>query len=263
MSSLLLFIIGAVVGSFLNVCIYRLPRGESLVFPPSHCPNCGARIKPYDLVPVLSYFFLRGRCRGCQEKISWRYPLVEALTGSAFAAAWVAVAGRPLDFFFYAVFLSCLIVVFFIDLEFKVIPDGVSALGLAAGLSYGLLKGAVSLKVIDFNPLISSLAGLFLGFLLLYAIGFLGRSYYKREVLGEGDLYLAALLGAFLGWAGVLLAIFLAYVLAALVSGVLLLTGRVRFGGYIPFGPALAAGGVIALFYGTPIIGWYLGTFFL
>ncbi len=255
------FIIGAVIGSFLNVCIYRLPRGESIVFPPSHCPNCGEPIKPYDLVPIVSYFLLRGRCRRCQAGISWRYPLVEALAGFALAAAWQATAGRPLDFLFYAIFLSCLTVVFFIDLEFRVIPDAVSVLGLAAGLLYNLLRGVASLTIIDFDPLISSIAGLLLGFFVLYAIGFLGRSFYQKEVMGEGDLYLAALLGAYLGWAEALLAIFLAYVLAALVSGVLLLAGRVKMGGYIPFGPALAAGGAIALFFGAPIIGWYLGTF--
>ena len=261
MSSLLFFIIGAVVGSFLNVCIYRLPRGESIVFPPSHCPNCGAQLKPYDLVPILSYLFLLGRCRRCREKISWRYPLVEFLSGCAFALAWQAALGRPLYFAFYALFLACLIVVFFIDLEFQVIPDAVSVLGIAGGLIFSLLQGAVSLKIIDFDPLISSLGGMLLGFSLLYAIGFLGRSYYKKEVIGEGDLYLAALLGVFLGWAGVLLAIFLGYVLAALASGALLLSGRIKFSGYIPFGPALAAGGAIALFYGTPIINWYLGNF--
>lgn len=257
------FIIGAAVGSFLNVCIYRLPRGESIVFPPSHCPRCGAKLPPVDLIPIVSYVLLLGRCRYCRKKISWRYPLVEVLTALGFAACWQAVAGQPLNFIFYVVFLSLLIIIFFIDLEFKVIPDGVSAAGIFSGLIFNLLQGAVSLKVIDFNPLISSVAGMLLGFLLLYAISCFGRRFYKKEVMGEGDLYLAALLGAYLGWVGVLLAIFLAYVLAALVAGAFLIAGRVKLGSYIPFGPALAAGGLIALFFGTPLINWYLGNFLL
>jgi leader peptidase (prepilin peptidase) / N-methyltransferase len=257
------FIIGAVVGSFLNVCIYRLPRGESILFPPSHCPDCGTKLLPYDLVPIISYLFLLGRCRHCRKKISWRYPLVEALTAFAFVAAWQAVLGRPLDFIFYVIFLSVLIVIFFVDLEFKVIPDSVNVIGIISGLIFNLLQGTISLQIINFNPLTASVFGMLLGFLLLYAISFFGRSFYKKEVMGEGDLYLAALLGAYLGWAGVLLAIFLAYVIAALVAGAFLITGKVKLGSYIPFGPALAAGGIIALFYGTPLINWYLSNFFL
>lgn len=128
-------IVGALVGSFLNVCIYRLPRGESVVFPSSHCPRCGASLLPFDLIPVVSYFFLLGRCRRCHEKISWRYPLVEALTALGFAAAWQAALGQPLGFVFYVIFLSVLIVIFFIDLEFKLIPDSVTMIGIVSGLA--------------------------------------------------------------------------------------------------------------------------------
>jgi leader peptidase (prepilin peptidase)/N-methyltransferase len=256
-------IVGALVGSFLNVCIYRLPRGESVAFPSSHCPRCGASILPFDLIPVVSYFFLLGRCRRCHEKISWRYPLVEALTALGFAAAWQAAAGQLLGFVFYVIFLSVLIVIFFIDLEFKLIPDSVTMIGLVSGLVYNLLLGTASLQNINFNLLISSVAGMLLGFLLLYAISFFGRKFYKKEVMGEGDLYLAALLGAYLGWAGVLLAIFLAYILAALAAGAFLIAGKVKLSNYIPFGPALAAGGIITLFFGSPIINWYLSSFFL
>ncbi|MDD5593761.1 MAG: prepilin peptidase [Candidatus Margulisbacteria bacterium] len=247
------FIIGAVVGSFLNVCIYRLPRNESIVFPASHCPHCGRELSPLELVPIVSYFFLRGKCRSCGAEIAWRYPLVEALTAASFSASWLFVSGSIITFVFQAIFLSVLIVVFFVDLEHQVIPDAVIAVGLIAGLLFNLINGTI----------VSAVAGLLLCFILLYAIGFFGRAFYKKEVMGEGDLYLGGLLGACLGWPGGLLAIILAYLLAALVSAVFLVRGKVKLGGYIPFGPALSLGGAISLFFGGPLIDWYLRGFWL
>jgi leader peptidase (prepilin peptidase) / N-methyltransferase len=244
-------IIGAVVGSFLNVCIHRLPREESVVFPSSHCPACGQKLVPLDLVPVISYLFLRGRCRYCGAPIAWRYPLVEGLTALGFALAWSVSAGDPIAFLARIVFVSALIVIFFIDLEHLVIPDAVSLTGLIAGLLYNSFEG-------HFFP---ALAGALLGFALLYAIGFLGKLFYHKEIMGEGDLLLAAFMGAYLGWAGILLAVGLAYLLAALVIIVLLALRKVKMDNYIPFGPALAAGGFIALFWGNQLIAWYLGSF--
>jgi len=244
-------IIGAVIGSFLNVCIHRLPREESIVFPPSHCPACGQKLVPLDLVPVISYLFLRGRCRYCGAPITWRYPLVEGLTALGFALAWSASAGDPINFFARAAFVSALIVIFFIDLEHLVIPDAVSLIGLIAGLLYNSFEG-------HFFP---ALAGVLLGYALLYAISFLGKLFYRKEIMGEGDLLLAAFMGAYVGWVGILLAIGLAYLLAALVIIGLLALRKVKMDNYIPFGPALAAGGFIALFWGNPLIAWYLGSF--
>lgn len=248
MSSLLVFILGLVVGSFLNVCIHRLPRGESVVYPASHCAGCGAKLSPFDLVPVLGYCFLRGRCRYCKAMISPRYPMVELLAGGIFVLSWFYSFGNPAYFFLQSFFGAVLLVIFFVDLERQVIPDVMTILGIAAGLLYGFLRGEI----------LSSLSGMLLGFSLLYLISFLGKLYFKKEVMGEGDLYLAALLGAGLGWVGILVSIFLAYVLAALVSLLLLISGKVKFGQYIPFGPALAGGGLIVLFWGNKLIAWYL-----
>jgi len=244
-------IIGAVIGSFLNVCIHRLPREESIVFPPSHCPACGQKIVPLDLVPIISYLCLRGRCRYCGAPITWRYPLVEGLTALGFALAWSVSAGDPITFFAQIVFVSALIVIFFIDLEHLVIPDAVSLIGLIVGLLYHSYEG-------HFFP---ALAGVLAGYALLYAISFLGKLFYRKDIMGEGDLLLAAFMGAYLGWAGILLAIGLAYLLAALVIIALLALRKVKMDNYIPFGPALAAGGFITLFWGNELIAWYLGVF--
>ena len=244
-------IIGAVIGSFLNVCIHRLPREESIVFPPSHCPACGQKLTPLDLVPIISFLWLRGRCRYCGAPITWRYPLVEGLTALGFAFAWSLSASDPVTFFVLAAFISALIVIFFIDLEHLVIPDAVSLIGLIIGLLYNSYEG-------HFFP---ALAGVLLGYALLYTIGFLGKLFYRKEIMGEGDLLLAAFIGAYIGWAGILLAIGLAYLLAALVIIVLLALRKVKMENYIPFGPALAAGGLISLVWGNALIAWYLGSF--
>ena len=249
------FILGAAVGSFLNVCIYRLPRGESVIFPPSACPQCRARLKPWDLVPIFSYLLLRGKCRYCGGKISSRYPLVETISGLAFALIWGVSGGDWINLFFQLLFTSVLIVIFFIDYEHQVIPDAVSVPGIFAGLIYNFLRAPFP------NPFISALLGMLLGYVLLYGIAAAGKEIFKKEAMGEGDLYLAALLGAFLGWSGVLLSLFLGCLLAGLVLLVLLPLGKVKMGQYVPFGPALAAGGMITLFLGERIINWYLGVF--
>jgi leader peptidase (prepilin peptidase)/N-methyltransferase len=177
--------------------------------------------------------------------------LVEGLNAFGFAFAWSAAAGDQLTFLAQAVFISALIVIFFIDLEHQVIPDVVSVIGMIIGLLYNSLMGT-------FFP---ALAGLLTGYALLYAISFLGKLYYKKDIMGEGDLLLVAFMGAYLGWGGVLLAICLAYFLAALVIVFLLVLRKVKMDNYIPFGPALTAGGFISLFWGKALIAWYLGIF--
>lgn len=248
-----LFIIGTVVGSFLNVCIHRLPRGESIIFPPSHCPNCGQKLRAIDLIPVLGYFILKGKCRYCKAPISIRYPLVETITGVLFVcvAAGFHPLLLPLQFAFYLIFSCLLIVVFFTDLKHQVIPDSINIAGVILGLLFNFLNGAF----------LSAFFGMLVGYLLLFAIGKAGSFWFKKEVMGEGDVYLAAFLGAYLGLQGVLLAIFLAYLLAGIVAGVLLVLRRVKMGEYVPFGPALAAGGILTMFFGQQLVAWYLGLF--
>jgi leader peptidase (prepilin peptidase)/N-methyltransferase len=254
MSSLTLlywFVTGTVFGSFLNVCIYRLPRGESLLFPASRCPHCGRRLNVLDLIPLVGYLLLLGRCRGCRAPISPRYPLVELLTGLIFLQA-AGQAGGNWPWLIFACFLACcLIIVFFIDLELQVIPDSVNIAGGAAGLAFNLARG-----INDF--FLPAVAGMIAGYLLMFGIGQLGRFLFRQEALGEGDMFLAAMLGACLGWSGMLLAVLIGYLAAALLLLVLLALGRVKMGQAVPFGPALALGGLVTLFWGEQIIHWYL-----
>jgi len=248
-----------VVGSFLNVLIHRLPRGESIVMPPSHCPECGTKLTPLDLIPILGYLFLRGKCRYCRAKISFRYPLVEFLSATGFALNWNFAGADFLSFVFQTIFLSVLLVIFFTDFEQQVIPDAVSIFGIFSGLIYHYFRAMTPRA--GFNPFLSALFGMLLGYVLLYAIGVLGKFIFKKEAMGEGDLYVAALLGANLGVPGLLLSLLLAYVLAAVIAMVLLILGKIKMGQYIPFGPALAAGGVITLFFGKPMVSWYFSLF--
>ncbi len=259
-----LFILGTVVGSFLNVCIHRLPRGESIFFPASHCPACGKALQALDLVPVLGYFFLRGKCRYCGAPISFRYPLVEFLTGALFAglAIGLPAASFPVDFIFYLVISCLLLVIFFTDLEHQVVPDSMSIPGIFLGVSFNYVKGIFFFKGPGLNPFFSSLAGMLLGYALFYLIAKLGRLVFKKEAMGEGDVYLAALLGASLGWEGLLLAVFTAYLLAGAVLLAPLILGRVKFGQEVPFGPALVVGAFVALFFKHQVIGWYMNFIF-
>lgn len=246
----ILFIFGACIGSFLNVCIYRLPRGESIIVPPSHCPGCNHKLSVVDLIPIFGYIILRGKCKYCGAPFSWRYPLVEVLTASLFliAAFVFPPAINLLPFVFSLGFISLLMVVFFTDLEHQIIPDLVSYSGIVLGLVFNLMRGQI----------MASLSGAVLGYAILYLIGWLGKLAFKKEAMGAGDLYLAAFLGAFLGWPGLLVSVFLAYLLAGLVCFMLLLFKKVKLGEYIAFGPALVVGGLITLFFGQQIINWYL-----
>ena len=258
-----IFALGTVVGSFLNVCIHRLPRGESIVFPASHCPNCKRALNALDLIPVLGYFLLRGRCRYCCTPISLRYPVVEFVCGLLFVGMVLAfpLQSRPLDFAFYLIFTLLLLVIFFTDLEHQVVPDSVSVSGIFLGLFYNYIQGMFFHRGPVMNPFVSAIFGMLLGYVLFYLIAVMGKWWFKKEAMGEGDLYLAAFLGAYLGWEGVLLSVFIAYFLAGLVLLMLLLSGRIKMEQYVPFGPALTAGGMIYLFFGPGIISWYMSFF--
>ena len=247
--SIILFLLGLVVGSFLNVCIHRLPRDESIVWPASHCPACSKRLGPLELVPIVSFLFLRGKCSTCKTPISWRYPLIELLTGLYFVLCYPLIS-NPYSLAFSLFFGCLLIVIFFIDLEHQVIPDSLNVIGIVGGFFFNFLNGQI----------VQSLIGFALGFSLLLLIAKFGQAIFKKEALGEGDLFLAAMLGAWLGW-NVLLAVFLSYLIAGVIVFILLSAKKVKFGDLIPFGPFLAAGGLIAFFFGSQIVSWYLGLF--
>lgn len=246
----IVFLFGAVIGSFLNVCIYRIPAEESVVAPRSRCGACKTPIRSSDNIPILSYLLLRGRCRACGTAISPRYPFVEALTGVAALATFV-VYGPTLQALILFAFLCALIVVSMIDLDHQIIPNVISVPGILVGFAAALLVGQPSWR--------ASLAGLLLGGGLLWGVS---EGYYRltgREGMGFGDVKLLAMIGAFLGWQAIPVTLLLASLTGTVIGvGVMLARGS-DSRTPIPFGPFLAAGAVCALFFGDALIHWYLG----
>lgn len=244
-------VLGAFVGSFLNVCIHRLPRRESVVWPGSHCPACGAGVKPWDNIPLLSYLLLGGRCRACRAPISPRYPLIEAANALGYAGIlWWFGAGWPAVV--YALWFSALLVVSAIDLSHQIIPNVITF----PGMVIGLLAAATVLPV---GP-VDSLLGILLGYGLPWALATLYRVLRGREGLGLGDAKLLAMVGAFLGWKPVLLTILVGALVGSVVGLTLIgfrLLGRDQ---YIPFGPFLALGALVALFFHQDLLAWYVET---
>jgi leader peptidase (prepilin peptidase) / N-methyltransferase len=241
-------IIGAIVGSFLNVVAYRLPRGESLSHPPSRCPNCGQPVKPYDNIPVLSWLLLRGRCRHCKEPISPRYPIVEAGT-ALLCALVVLVKGPDEDAIIGIVLVLILVPVTLIDLDHHLIPNKITYPGFVLGV---VLVAALDTDSLVENLIASAGAG---GFL------FVAWFLYPRG-MGMGDVKLAFVLGIYLGRA-VVPAMFTAFVAGALVGALVIARLGVKDGrrAGIPFGPWLALGGVVGVLAGDAIVDWYVDTF--
>jgi len=250
MGPIVSIVFGAMIGSFLNVCISRLPKGESIVFPGSHCPKCGKPIRFYDNIPVISFILLRGRCRSCRTPISFQYPLVEAVTALA-SLTLFARFGASLSYLIYFSFVASLIVVTVIDLYHQIIPDVISLPGIAVGL--------LSATVNPFLSFFDSFLGALLGGGTLFVIAGLYQWLFKREGMGGGDVKLLAMIGAFLGWKAVVLTILLGSFAGSVIGvGIILLKGR-DFRYAIPFGPFLSLGAVLSLFYGEALLRWYLG----
>lgn len=237
-------LLGLAVGSFINVLVWRLPRGESVVFPPSHCPSCGHRLAARDLIPVLSWFLLRGRCRYCRAPIPASYPLVEAVTGCAFAAL-VAVHGVHWRTAGYAVLAVILITAAGTDVRQRLIPNRLTVPAIAFALAWS--------AAVRVPHLTSSLLGLAIAGGLFLVIALLSRG-----GMGGGDVKLAAAVGAFLGLRYSLLGLFLAFIFGAVVGLVLMALGRKKRKDYIPFAPFIAAGCLTAMLFGEPILQWYL-----
>ena len=246
---ILIFVLGAVVGSFLNVCIHRLPKGQSIVTPGSHCPKCEKPIPFYDNVPVLSYLALRGKCRFCKISIPVRYPFVEFLSGLVSIALLIKF-DFSLDFIVYFVFLLSLIVITFIDLDEKIIPNEISLPGIALGLIVSPFISTLSFK----ESFLGVIAGG--GVLAVVALAYYGVT--KREGMGGGDIKLLAMIGAFLGWNGAFISLFFGSLVGAFV-GVFFMIKEGKDTKYaLPFGPFLALGAVVYLFFGNSLINWYL-----
>lgn len=252
-------VFGLLIGSFLNVCIYRIPKGQSIAFPPSHCMACSTGLKPLDLLPVFSYLFLRGRCRYCGERISPRYPMIEALTAVIYCIAFWRL-GWSLEFFAALYLLTVLIIVFFIDYEHMIIPNGLVIAGIIGGAATAV--GNIFYPISFYgdrnlwNPLLGGVTGS--GFLLLVAL--IGLLVYKTdEAMGMGDVKLLFPIGLFLGWKLTILALFLA-VISGGAGSILLLILKLRTKkDAIPFGPYIILGTFVSMMWGWDILNWYLG----
>jgi leader peptidase (prepilin peptidase)/N-methyltransferase len=249
---------GAVIGSFLNVCTDRLPARQSLVRPPSHCPSCQRRLTLLELIPIISYLALRGRCRTCKANIPWRVLLVEALTAVLFAWLWAGLgAGWPLVVASF--YTSLLLVIFFIDLEHRLVLNRVTypAMGLALALAMIRSLPGDPLMLASLVPgILSAILGGALGFAIIFV-----PAWITKGGIGGGDVKLGALMGLFLGFPAVFAGLFLGFVGGGLGALILLLT-RVRGRrDAVPYAPFLAAGAWIALLYGNQIVAWYAGRF--
>ena len=245
----LIILLGLIIGSFLNVCIYRISREESISFPQSHCTSCGYNLKPKDLIPVFSYIFLGARCRRCKEKISIRYPLVEILNACLYLLIYLKY-GLTLDFFKFCLFVSLLIVIGFIDFETKYVYNSTVIFGIVSGIIFNILMW-IETKAILWNYIV----GTFIGFGVVYLIVILTHG------MGEGDIDIALICGLFLGIEGIIVTLFIAIILGGIIAGLILIFKIKDKKAEIAFGPYLAIGGVITCIYGSLLIETYFKCF--
>ena len=242
----LVLLIGLCIGSFLNVCIYRIQREESISFPPSHCTSCGYELKPLDLIPVLSYLFLKGKCRKCKEKISIKYPLIEILNGLLYLILFFKF-GLSIDFLFYAILTSLLIVTSIIDIESKYIYSSTTIFGLIIGIIYI----GVSYYFNDINIFNNILGGV-IGYLIIFII------VKTTNAMGEGDIDIAGICGLFIGVKGILVALFLGVVIAGIVASIILILKYKDRKAEIAFSQYIAIGTFLWLIIGEEMLIIYL-----
>jgi leader peptidase (prepilin peptidase)/N-methyltransferase len=260
----LFFVVGAMIGSFLNVCIVRLPLEKSIVFPGSHCVACRTPIQWYDNIPLISWLILGGRCRACHEKISFRYWLVEFLTGATFFLFYLYF-GPQAVLYPYLVMISGFIVATFVDLEHRIIPDEVSIGGIIAGVFFSLIIPQLHGVRSPFLGAGLSLLGVLVGGGSIYLMGVIGDFVFKKETMGGGDVKLMGMVGAFMGWKLALLTFFIAPFFGVLFSlgslyGIIktFLTKKEYSSTYISYGPYLVGGAVVSLFWGEKIIYFFM-----
>ncbi|MGF1498913.1 MAG: prepilin peptidase [Elainellaceae cyanobacterium] len=260
--TLIVFVLGASIGSFLNVVVYRLPAQISLLFPPSRCPQCHHRLRAYDNVPVFGWLWLRGRCRYCRHPISARYPLVEAAAGLLFVAVLWSV-NSPIVMVGYWILISWLLALSLIDLDTMTLPNPLTQSGLIMGLGFQAIAGWSDGSLTGMAQyMMTGIIGAVVGIWLFDLITLIGSAIYGQTVMGGGDAKLAALMGMWLGWQNLLLAGFLACAVGALVGGGGVALGIINRRQPIPFGPFLAIGAVITAFFGDALIAAYLRIFF-
>ena len=261
-TNLLVFTFGACIGSFLNVVVYRLPAGLSLVHPPSRCPKCFHKLGKTENVPILGWLCLRGRCRWCRTSISIRYPLVEAATGIYFLLVFWQF-GYTIETVGYWVFVSWLFALSLIDFDTMTLPGSLTKSGLVLGLVFqGIIGWQIGQSQGIPQQLMFGISGAVLGIWLLETVALIGSIILQQQAMGDGDGKLMATIGMWLGWKYVLLSSLLACALGSIIGGGARLLGFLEKRQAMPFGPFLALGGVIALFWGQEIISTYVNLFF-
>lgn len=253
MTFALIFIFGIIIGSFLNVCIYRIPRDESIVFPGSRCTSCKKPIPWYDNIPLLSYLMLRGRCRVCHEKISFRYFAVELVSALCLLILFINFNFNYL-FWIYSLLTFSLIVVTFIDLEFQIIPDRISLVGIFLGIILSVIFPGLQNAFTWKKAFLNSVTGVLTGGGLIYLTGILGQIVFKKESMGGGDVKLMAMLGAFLGWKMAILIFFLAPFFGAPIGIYMKFVTKEDI---IPYGPYISLASFTAIIWGHKILGLF------
>ncbi|BAZ10939.1 type 4 prepilin peptidase 1 [Calothrix sp. NIES-4071] len=260
-ASLIVGALGASIGSFINVVVYRLPAGLSVISPPSRCPACLNKLKAYDNVPVLGWLWLKGRCRYCKSKISMRYPVVESVTGLLFLLVFWVFQYSP-QTIGYWIFCSWLLALSLIDFDTMTLPNPLTKSGLVLGvLFHTVLAFVQSTNWNSFNQIFGAILGAVVGIWLFDAISFIGWVIFQKEAMGGGDAKLAAMMGAWLGWRHLLLAILISCVVGVVAGSIGVVLSRRKWGKKMPFGPCLALGSLITLLVGEMIISSYLRLF--
>ena len=254
MIAVLIFIFGSMIGSFLNVCIYRIPRDESLVFPGSRCTVCKKHIEWYDNIPLLSYVLLRGKCRSCKAGISPRYFFVELISALCFLILFINFNFSYM-FWIYSSLVFSLIVVTFIDLEFQIIPDRISLVGIFLGIILSIIFPGLQSAFTWQRAFFNSILGALTGGGIIYLTGVLGQLAFKKESMGGGDVKLMAMLGAFLGWKTAVLIFFLAPFFGAPVG---IYMKFVKKEDIIPYGPYISLASFVAIVWGHKILSLFL-----
>ena len=255
------FLLGTIVGSFTNVLIWRIPRGESIVFPGSHCPKCGAKIKFYDNIPILSYIILGGKCRNCSSKISIKYPLIESFVGIAYLLTYLLYPAAP---FIETIQMILIIPIFLaiscIDIEHWVIPDELTISVAVVGIAASFIIGG-------WKMFVSSLIGAAIGAFIFWIISVLGKRAFRKEAMGGGDILLIGAVGFLVGWKNILLVIFISALLGA-IGGIIAVLIRkaishkdTKTDSAIPFGPFICAATLIVIPFGEKMLNWYLSLF--
>lgn len=261
--SIMVFFFGACIGSFLNVCIYRIPREESIVSPRSHCPKCGKLIAWYDNVPILSWLLLRASCRHCRQPISPRYILVELLVATLFTLVWLKY-GLGIFTPIYWVVIAGLVVATFIDFEHYIIPDRISLGGIALGLALSMIfprihaYGTVLPQISVWSGLAQSLIGVLAGAGTLYLVAVIGRMIFKKDAMGLGDVKLLGAIGAFMGWRAVVFTIVVSSFAGSIVGIILIAIGDRKWQSKIPYGPYIALAAIVWIYIGFDLWSAYM-----